>query len=88
MAGGDGAKASFVVFCLLMLSPAARGANLCPHATPDHNGNTCYDTPTADIQNCDVLVNNNLCNGCDSGDYFGTMAGAACCLSCSMLHAP
>ena len=30
-----------------------------------------------------MLVNNNLCNGCDSGDYFGTMAGAACCLSCS-----
>ena len=79
--GGDGV---FVAVLLVILhhTPSVRAANMCPYATPDYNGHTCYDQPTAAVQNCGVLVDNSLCNGCDSGNYFGAMAGGACCLSC------
>ena len=82
MAWGDGGVFVAVLLVILHHTPSVRAANMCPYATPDHNGHTCYDQPTAAVQNCGVLVDNSLCNGCDSGNYFGAMAGGACCLSC------
>ena len=48
--GGEGG-----VFAVLWM-PGTLEANMFPHATPDHNGKYCYDTPTAAVQNCAILT--------------------------------